>query len=185
MYFCEDMDNSPAMVRLRTKHTQMCSESFVGIFKIRDWELMVQASVWVIAGSIILRLNDNARVHLQKSCAAIHTGKLQFIPTYGQPPPYSESLHERFSALSQIIYFENFLFLTCGGAEPTMTAKIEMEFKYQIRVRPVTSSPLASRIQRSLIESVSGIVQHLSVDYAHARDFAGQGHGGRTQQSSG
>ena len=173
MYFCEGMDSSPAMVRLRATHVKMCSESLIGIFKTCDWELMAQAAVFVISGCIILRLYGPARRYVQKSCEAVNTAKLQFIPTYGQPPEYSEGLHERFAALSQIIYFENFLFLTCGGAEPTMTERVEMEFKHQLRVRPATSSSCVSDIQRSLVERISGIVQDLSVDYAHASYFAG------------
>jgi len=184
MYFCEDMDNSPAMIRLRATHAKMCSESLIGIFKTCDWELMAQAAVFVISGCIILRLDGPTRLYVQRSCEAVNTAKLQFIPTYGQLPEYSEGLHERFSALSQIIYFENFLFLTCGGAEPKMTGRIEMEFKHQLRVRHATSSSCASCIQRSLVESVSGIVQDLSVDYAHASYFAGQRYGSHAQPPS-
>ena len=167
------MDNSPAMIRLRAEHAQMSSDSLVGILKICDCELVAQAAVLVIAGSIILRLNEATRLYIQRSSEAINAAKLQFIPTYGQPPEYSEGLHERLSALSQIIYFENFLFLVCGWAEPTVTTRIEMEFRHQLRVRPTTFSSFASRIQRSPLESISGIVQDLSVDYAHTSYFAG------------
>ena len=180
MYFCEGMDNSPAMVRLHTTHAKMGSESLIAIFKTCDWELMAQAAVFVISGCIILRLDGPTRLYVHKSCEAVNTAKLQFIPTYGQPPEYSEGLHEKFVALSQIIYFENFLFLTCGGAEPTMTERIEMEFKHQLRVRPAISSSCMSGIQRSLVESIPGIVQDLSVDYAHASYFASQRYGTHT-----
>lgn len=72
---------------------------------------------------------------MQKSCEAVDTAGLQFVPTYGRPPVFSEALHEKLSVLSQIIYFENFLFLTAGGTEPMKTARIEKEFRYQLPVR--------------------------------------------------
>ena len=185
MYFCEGMDNSPAMIRLRAKHIRMAAESLKGAAKTCNWELMAQAGVWVITGTIILRLNDIARRYIRKSCEAVNAAKLQFIPTCGQPPePFSEGLLERLSALSQIIYFENFLFLTYSGEEPTMTARIEEEFRHKLRVWPAISSSFASSIQRSLVESISGIIQDLPIDYAHASYFTGQRRGAHTQPSS-
>ena len=127
------------MVRLQAKHIQMGFESLVDTFKVRDWELMAQVAVWIMGGSIILRLSDTTQLYIRTSCEAVNTGRLQFIPTYGQPPEFSEDLHEKLSALSQIIYFENFSFLMCGGAKPTMTARIEMEFRHQLQVRLVIS----------------------------------------------
>jgi len=139
MYFCEGVGDSPAMVRLRAKNVQMCSESIVGIFKSHDWVPKMQMAIWIIAGSVILRLGDSTRCYVQKCRESINTTELQFVPTYGRPPEFSEDLHEKLSALTQIIYFENFLFLTCGGVEPTTTARIEKEFRDQLPVRHPTS----------------------------------------------
>lgn len=183
MYFCEGIDNSPAMIRLRERHAQMAAESLADI-KICDRELMVQAAVWVIAGSIILRLNITIHMYLKNGCEAINMAGLQFIPTCGRPPEYSEDLHEKFSALSQFIYLENFLFLACGWPEPTITARIEDEFKHQLRVRPAASPSLRWRVQHSLIGYISGIVQDMPVDHAHANHLAGQRHSPHTQPSS-
>lgn len=139
MYFCEGMENSPIMAELHAREAGMGFDSLVEIFKIRDWGLMAQVGVWLMAGSIILRLSGTIHLHIRTCCEAINTGRLQFIPTYGQPPEFSEDLHEKLSVLSQIIYFENFSFLTCGGTKPTMTTKIEMEFRHQLRVWSFTS----------------------------------------------
>jgi hypothetical protein len=184
MHFCEGMDYSPAVIRLQAKYIQTSLESLVDVFNGHDWELRAQVALWVAAGSVVMRLNSITQQYLKKSCEAINMGGLQFIPTYGRPPEFSEELHEKLSVLSQIIYFENFLFLTYGGAEPTMTARIEKEFRHQLQVRLATSSLFMSHVQRSPIGSLSGIVQHLSVDHAHANHFAGQRHGGHTQPSS-
>jgi len=60
---------------------------------------------------------------------------LQFIPTYGQPPEYSEEFRERSTILSQAIYFENYMFLARGGLEPKLTVRIEREFRHELQVR--------------------------------------------------
>ena len=113
---------------------QSTLEYLADIFQGNDWELRALVAVWVISGSILLSANEIIYVYMQRSCEAVNAAKLQFIPMYGRPPGFSEDLHEKLSVLSQIIYFENFLFLACGGAEPTMTAKLEEEFRYRLQV---------------------------------------------------
>lgn len=122
------------MIHLQARHMQSTLESLAEIFQGRDWELRALVAVWVVSGSILLSSDDLAHVYMQRSCEAVNAAKLQFIPTYGRPPEFSEDLHEKLSVLSQIIYFENYLFLTCGGAEPTMTAKLEDEFRHRLQV---------------------------------------------------
>ena len=140
MHLCEDVDKLPVMAGLHARYVQRSLELLTGIFEEQDWELRAQVSLWITAGSMIMRLNYLTPSYIKKSCEAIDAGGLQFIPTYGRPPAYSEDLHEKLSVLSQIIYFENFWFLTSGGPEPTMTARIEKEFRHKLQVRPVTSS---------------------------------------------
>ena len=135
MYFCDGMENSPAMVRLQAKHLQSTFEWLAEIFKGHDWELRAQVALWAISSSIVLSITRSISLYMQKSCEAVDTAGLQFVPTYGRPPVFSEALHEKLSVLSQIIYFENFLFLTAGGTEPMKTARIEKEFRYQLPVR--------------------------------------------------
>ena len=178
------MDDSSAMIRHHARHLQTCLEMFMDILRGHDWELKAQTALWVTAVSIILPITELALPVIQKSCEAINTGGLRFIPTYGRPPEFSEDLHEKLSVLSQVIYFENFFFLTCGGAEPTMTARIEKEFRHRLQVRLASSSSFISCVQRVPIGSLSGVVQNLSVDYAYARHSTGQGYSGHAQPSS-
>lgn len=186
MYFCEGMESSPAMVRLHAKHIQMCLEWLAEIFKGNDWELRAQVALWVTSASITLSLNDYyIPLYMQRGCEAINTGGLRFIPTYGRPPAFSEDLHEKLSVLSQIIYFENFLFLTHGGEEPRMTAKIEEEFRHQLPVRPTPSSSSMSRPQNTLIGSIPIVIQNLPIDYAYEDYSIGQGCSGFTCPSAG
>ena len=184
MHFCEDVGSSPPMIRLQAKNVQRSLESLVDTFKGQDWELIAQVALWVAAGSIAMRLGHITHAYIKKSCEAIDTARLRFIPTYGRPPEFSEHLHEKLSVLSQTIYFENFLFLACGGAEPTLTARIEKEFRHRLQVRSASSWLFTPRVHRSLAGSLSGIVQHLSVDHAHADHLVGQRHGGYARPSS-
>ena len=115
MHFCEGIDDSPAMIRLQAKHLQMALELLADVFKGHDWELKAQVALWVTAGSFILPFKDVTPVYIRKCCEIINNAGFQFVPTYGRPPEFSEDLHEKLSVLSQTIYFENFLFLTCGG----------------------------------------------------------------------
>lgn len=154
MHFCEGMADSPVMVLLHTKYIQMCLGWLLDIFKGHDWELRAHVALWIATASATLPIDHLVVPYLQRSCEAINAAGLQFVPTYGQPPVFSEPLHEKLSVLSQVIYFENFLFLACSGAEPTMTARIEKEFRYQLpEVYPVLFKicPLTMRTKAILL----------------------------------
>jgi len=133
------------MIGLQTKYSRAILGPFVDVFEGHNWELKAQVALWIAAGFVSLRMINLARVYIQKSYEAVDAAGLQFIPTYGRPPELSEDLHEKLSVLSQIIYFENFFFLTCGGAEPMMTARIEKEFERKLQVR-LASLSFTSRV---------------------------------------
>lgn len=169
------------MVRLQAKHLQKSLEWLAEISKGHNWELRAQVALWVTSSSITLSIDRTISLYMQKSCEAVNTAGLQFIPTYGRPPEFSEVLHEKLSVLSQIIYFENFLFLTSGGAEPTMTARIEKEFRYKLPVRPTLSLSFVPRSYCILIASLSGALQNLSLGHAYEDYFASQRCGDHTR----
>ena len=141
MHFCRGIEDSPAMIKRQARHMQRCMELLVDIFKGGDLELRAQVALWAIAASIMMPAIPRF-LYIKKGCEAIETAGLEFIPTYGRPPEFSEDLHERLSLLSQAVYFENYLFLTYGGAEPTMTARLEKEFRHQLQVQPGSRSRL-------------------------------------------
>jgi hypothetical protein len=172
MYFCDGISDSPTMVQLHAKHLQDALERLAEIFEGHDWELRAQAALWAITSSIMLSLDSFAFLYMEKGCDAINSGELGFISTHGRLPAFSEVLHEKFSVLSQIIYFENFLFLACDGAEPTMTTRIENEFRCRLAVRP----PSFSFVQppQSITGSLPRVVQNLSVDNAYECRLANQ-----------
>jgi hypothetical protein len=184
MHFCNGVYKFPAMAGLQAKYVQAALERVAEISRGRDWELRAQVALWVASGSILMQLGYLTPSYLEKSCEAVNMAGLQFIPTYGRPPPLSPHLHEKLSVLSQIIYFENFLFLTCGGAHPTMTTRIEKEFRHQLQVNTACHLMFTLRVQHFIIGSISSIVQDLPINDAHPNYFAGQRHGGYARPST-
>ena len=152
MYFCQGMENSSAMIRLQEKYLHMSFEWLTEVFKGYDWELRAQVAVWVTSASITLSEETFGLRYMRKSFDAVAAAGLRFAPSCGRPPEFSEALHEKLSVLSQIIYFENYWFLTCGGAEPTKSAGIEEEFRHQLPVRPnilyIASVTVSARFDR-------------------------------------
>ena len=132
------MGSTPAMISLYAKYVQTSLEYLADMLREfaagRQRELQAQVSLWITVGSIVMRLSHLTPAYLAKSCEAVNLGELRFIPTFDRPPPFSDDLHEKLSLLSQIIYYENFMLLTCGGAQPTMSARIEKEFRRKLQV---------------------------------------------------
>ena len=184
MHFCEGMDDSLAMIKRLAGHHQRSLELCVDIFKGHDLELKARAALWLVAGAIMTPVTHLNPLYIKKSCEAINTAGLQFIPTYERPPEFSEDLHEKLSLLSQAIYFENYLFLTYGGAEPTMTARLEKEFRHQLQVQPGSPRSAILHAQRVPIGGLSGVVQDLSVDHADPDHSVRQRHDACTRPSS-
>lgn len=165
------------MYRLHARYVQSSLEQLARVNEGNDWELQAQVALWITSGSIIMRLSDITSSYIGRGCDAINAGKLRFIPVYGRPPELSEIVHERSAVLSQIIYFENLLFLTSGGPHPKMT-DIETEFRHSLPVCPAVLPYFVAHFQLLAVGDLFAIVQDMSVDHAHARHPAGQRHGG-------
>jgi len=75
-----------------------------------------------------------AFLYIQKTFEFIEAGDLQLVPTCRPLPGLSEELLETLAALSQTIYWANYLLLVWGGAEPCKTAKLEKEFLTELPV---------------------------------------------------
>ena len=136
------MDASPAMVRFHARRAQMAWESLAELFKGTDYRTCVQAAVLVASSHVYLCMPQTALLYIQKTCDLINAGDLRFVPTCGRPPEFSEELHETLVALSQTIYWANYLFLMRGGPEPRATAKLEREFRQELPVGLSTSTLL-------------------------------------------
>lgn len=138
IHFCKETGNPSSMIALEAKYYQEALELWTEMLREtsqrRNWELQAQVALWMIIGSVISQRGDATPSYLKTACNAVNTGGLQFIPAWGRPPAFSDDLHEKLSVLSQIVYFENFLFLTCNGARPTMAERIEIEFTHNLQV---------------------------------------------------
>ena len=134
MYFTQDSVHTPAALRFQARYSQLAWEELAKIQKGNDDYLKTQAMLSISSCCIVFRWIDFARQYIQKACHAANAAGLQFIPKYGQSPEYSEQIREGSAVLSQIIYFENFLFLAYGGPEPSLTARIEREFRHELQV---------------------------------------------------
>ena len=134
MHFYQSFIQTPGAPHLQARHSQSVWEGLAKILKGNNNVLKAQAVLSISTCCLIFRWIDYAHQYLHKACRLINMANLQFIPTCGQPPAYSEEICERSAILSQAIYFENYLFLTCGGAEPKSTARIEREFRCDLQV---------------------------------------------------
>ena len=139
MMFSPDVGSTPTMIKLHARRTQIMFECLAELLKGRDYRTTVQSLTVSFSSYVLMHMPQTALLYIQKSCDVIEAGNLQFVPTYGRPPEFSEDLHETLVALSQTIYWANYLFLTHGGPEPRATANLEREFRQELPVSETTS----------------------------------------------
>lgn len=175
MYFAQSFVRTPAALDFQAKYAQFVWEELAKVQKGSCNYLKAQAMLSICSCCIVFRWIDFARQYVQKACRVINAAGLQFIPTYGQPPKYSEEVRERSTVLSQVIYFENYLFLAHGGREPELTARIEKEFLHELQVWNRGSRKPVYVTHLFHAANVSDAVQDLSVDHEDAGHFASQG----------
>jgi len=174
--FLKGFGDAPAMLRFYARRVQSGWEGLAELFKESDYKTRVQASILVAAGNVLIRLPQTALLYIRKSCDFIKAGNLQFVPTYGRPPEFSEDLHETLVALSQTIYWANYMFLVCDGPEPHATAELEKEFRQELPVCGLTFHLLHIQLI-SATGSLSDSFQNLPPDDANTRYLACQGRG--------
>jgi hypothetical protein len=132
-------DDSPATVQFHARRVRTFWGVAADLFKGTDYRTRAHFGASVISSCIFLRMPKMALLYTQKCCEFVQAGNLQFVPTYGRPPEFSEDLHEILAALSQVIYWANYLFLMCGGPEPRVTAELELEFRQELPVGDISS----------------------------------------------
>ena len=139
MLFAPNIDDSPATVQLHARRGQIAWECLVELSKTENYGVTVQAMMKVAASYILIRMTHTGILYIQKSCDIAEAGNLQFVPRCGPPPELSEDLYEVLVALSQIIYWSNYLFLTHGVPESRATGRLEKEFRLELPVGDITS----------------------------------------------
>ena len=133
-YYCQ-VTLSPLAVRMEAIYAQRALEDLTDILKGDDNELKIQAEYLTTATYIIVRMIQGAKLFLWKCITLVNNVGMRFIPAYGRPPEMSEDLRENTTCLSQIIYLDNYLFMTFDGPSPKRTARIEKEFLHEFKVR--------------------------------------------------
>jgi hypothetical protein len=149
-----DTNTTPAMVWFLARQIQTAREALADLLKGNDYGARVHSASMVVSGSIYAGLPQMALLYIQKCCGFVQAGSLQFVP-YGRPPEFSDDLHEILVALSQVIYWANYLFLMCGGPEPRTTAKLEKEFRQELPVGDIAST-LVHRVDFLNAANLSG-----------------------------
>jgi len=168
--------DTPAMVRLHARRVQMAWEALAELFEKSDYGTRVQAAILVVSSHVYMCMPQMAQLYIQKICDFMKAGELQFVPPCGRPPEFSEELHENLGALSQAIYWANYLFLMCGGPEPRTTAKLEKEFRQELQVGGFPSASLYIKFIFYVTANLSYPLRDMSSDDANTRHFACQGH---------
>jgi hypothetical protein len=149
------MDATPAMIQFHAREIKASREALSELLTGNDYRAKIHGASSAVPGFIYLRLPQAALPCIQKCCESAQAGNLQFVPTYGRPPEFSEDFHEISVALSQTIYWANYLFLMCGGPEPHATTKLEQEFRHELPVSDTASTLLYIELI-SAAASISG-----------------------------
>ena len=139
MLFSPDVDDSPTMLKFYTRRGQIAWENLAGLLETKNYEAALRALIVAASSSTFVLMTQMGIFYVQKCCDMIEAGNLRFTPTIGPPPEYSEDLHENLVALSQTIYWANYLFLMRGGPEPRATVNLEKEFRQELPVGNIAS----------------------------------------------
>jgi len=134
MHYSMILEYSPPIVQLQAKYLQRFWEELANIQRGSNLDLKVQSMFFLTSGFILVRLIQLAHLYFWKTCKMLNGAGMRFIPKYGHPPEFSDEVHEKSTVLSQIIWMENYLFLTLGGGRPKLTTRIEEEFRNELPV---------------------------------------------------
>jgi len=132
------------MLKFYVRRAQIALECLAELLKAKDYRTTLQSLTMTTSSYLLIHMTQTGQLYVQKSCDLIEAGGLRFVPTCGRPPKFSEELHETLVALSQTIYWANYLYLMRGGPEPCATANLEREFQYELQVSGITISSSTS-----------------------------------------
>jgi hypothetical protein len=130
-------EETPDGSRLQAGYMQMALESLRQLNETDQDRTKVQSLVATVHISLIGGFTARAQLSLMKAFEIINKAKLRFFPEYGRPAELSDQVREDVSILSQVIYLENYFYLTLGGPAPVRAAGIEREFRFDLQVREI------------------------------------------------
>ena len=165
-------EKTPFMIQLQLRYVQMAMESLAQLEKTNQERTKVQALVSATHAGILAGFPSIAQLYLLRACKTMEDAKLRFLPEYGPPAELSDQVREDVSVLSQVIYLENYIFLTLGGAAPLKTVRIEKEFRSDLQVRTIWRFPDVGL--RSVLASLPIPLRHMPINHANQKHSVGQ-----------
>jgi len=134
MHYCTALPDGKTAIVMQARYAQLTWESMADISREQDRFLLLEAMFALASSCLYLRWLSITQSYLLKAIHLANECHLSFVPKDGPVPVFSGDVHERIAQLSQLIYLENFLFLTGNGAEPQATSRLEKEFRTELEV---------------------------------------------------
>jgi len=137
MHYCATLPEGKTAVVMQARYGQLTWETLADLSKDQkdeDHFLLLEARFAMASACVLLRWLDITRACLLKAIHIANKYHMTFVPKDSPVPVFSGDVHEHIAQLSQLIYLENFLFLTKNGAEPKATSRLEKEFRNELEV---------------------------------------------------
>ena len=134
MHYCTALPDGKTAIIMQARYAQLTWESMAEISKVQDSFLLLEAMFALASSCIFLRWLSITQDYLLKAIQVANECHMSFVPKDTPAPVFSGDVHEHIAQLSQLIYFENFLFLTRNGVEPKATSRLEKEFRTELEV---------------------------------------------------
>lgn len=136
MHYCATLPNGKTAIIMQARYAQLTWESLADISRGKDRFLLLEAMFALASACVFLRWLDITQAYLLKAINLANEYHISFVPKNCPAPLFSGDVHEHIAQLSQLIYLENFLFLTKTGVEPKATSRLEKEFRTELEVTP-------------------------------------------------
>lgn len=134
MHYCAALPDGKTAIIMQARYAQLTWESMAEISNGHDRFLLLEAMFALASSCVFLRWLDITQAYLLKAISIANECHLSFVPKGGPAPVFSGDVHEYIAQLSQLIYLENFLFLTRNGPKPQATSRLEKEFRTELEV---------------------------------------------------
>ena len=134
MHYCTTLPNGKTAIIMQARYAQLTWESLADISRDQDPFLLVEAMFALASSCLFLRWLNITQDYLLKAIHIANECDMSFVPKDSPVPVFSGDVHEHIAQLSQLIYLENFLFLTRNGVEPKATSRLEKEFRTELEV---------------------------------------------------
>ena len=148
MHYCATLPDGKTAIIMQARYAQLTWESMADISEDQDHFLLLEAMFALASSCMLLRWLGITQTYLFKAIRIANEHRITFVPENDPAPAFSGDVHEHIVQLSQLIYFENFLFLTRNGVEPKATSRLEKEFRTELEViTPCHLDPLTEQLR--------------------------------------